>query len=95
MDITELIKISKEIQLSNEKNKEEYFEKKYPKFKQDYPVFFKMSCSQDMDKNMFQYITDMAIKTKNNKINNEDATIDVGQTLYNKYINPKLDGKKN
>lgn len=91
MEISDLIKISQEIQDSTIENKEEYYAKKYPELKEKYPVFFTMSCSKNIDTRMFNYIIDMAKKVKEDKIKETDATIEVGQKLFDKYINSKLE----
>lgn len=88
MDINSIIKISKEMQNSDIIDKKEHFSKLYPSFKETYPVLFEMSCKENIDKTMFNYITSMAIKIKDKEIKNEDATIEVGQTLFDKYVSP-------
>jgi hypothetical protein len=90
-----IIKLSKEIQNSDIVNKEEHFSKIYPSFKETHPILFSMSCKQNIDKNMFEYIVSMVTKIKDNKIKNEDATIEVGQKLFDKYVKPLVVSEKN
>jgi len=72
-------------------NKEEYFATIYPSFKDKYPVLFKMACTNnDMDISTLEYMLDMLQKIKDNNMTQYDASADVGQKLYDRYIHDNI-----
>jgi hypothetical protein len=82
-------KIVKFIQNSDIENKEDFFGARYANFKQRYPVLFEMACRKEkIDENMLQMMLAMASRISTNEVTQYDASAQVGQVLYNKYIDP-------
>lgn len=86
MDVYKIVKF---IQESPIKNKEEVFGEKYSNFKQQYPILFEVACRKEkIDENMLQMMIAMASKISTNEVTQFDASAQVGQILYNKYVEP-------
>lgn len=88
--IKDILNISNKIRLSDFNNKEEHFSSIYPEFKKNYPTLFDMSCKKDIDMTLYNYITDMALKVDSKELTLEESSIEVGQSLFEKYISPKI-----
>lgn len=95
LDSAEYIsEIIQEIQSSSNKNKESYFKNLYPEFEKKYPHLFKMSCETIIDKTILDFMLLKLDKIRNNNMTQNDASIDVGQVLFDKYIDPKINNSK-
>ncbi len=95
LDSSEYIsEIIQEIQSSKVNNKETYFKNLYPEFEKKYPHLFKMSCETIIDNNILNFMLSKLNNIKNNNITQNDASIDVGQILFDKYIDPKINNPK-
>lgn len=88
--IKDIINISNKIRLSDVNNKEDYFSNIYPEFKKKYPILFEMSCKKDIDMTLYNYITDMALKVDNKELTLEESSVEVGKSLFEKYVSPKI-----
>jgi len=88
MDKTKILEIAEDIR-GNQRTKEEHFNM-HPDFAEKYPVLFDSLCNPDMDMKMFYYMLDMMDKVQSNKQTQHNASVDVGQKLFNKYVDPIL-----
>jgi CRISPR/Cas system CSM-associated protein Csm2 small subunit len=89
IDMNSVYKIVKYIQNSSIKNKDEVFSVKYAQFKASFPILFELSCKDErIDENMLQMMLNMASKITKNEISQFDGSALIGQTLFNKYIDP-------
>lgn len=68
--------------------------KKYPEFSERYPFLFDMVCAEYFDEGRFKYMMDMKTAIDNGKMNTEQASRKVGQSLYNDYVADKVPQKK-
>ncbi len=89
-----ILDIVEKITNSELTNKEEYFGNKYPNFKNKYPVLFKTACDGTLDMNNLSFMMSALRKMENEKVSQYDASAQVGQMLYEKYVEPKLDIEK-
>lgn len=91
MDKNEIMKIVKDIQSSSITNKEEHFGEKYKDFKDMYEIFFTIACSdRKLDPKMLEYVLNMSEKVKKNNMSQHDASVEVGQKLFDKYVGHKF-----
>lgn len=76
------------------KEKENEFERKYPQFVKRFPVLFKMACKPDFDRARLEQIFMMMGMVKSNEMSYDDASKQFGQDMFNTYVKPNLDNKK-
>jgi hypothetical protein len=89
MDPESIIKIVNFIQSSDVPNKEEFFAAKYKNFKKNYPVLFDVACRPEpIDQNMLNMMIQMVSKIHNKELTQHDASVNVGQVLFDKYVDP-------
>lgn len=79
--------------LSVSETKTEYA-KKYPDFAEQYPVLFASVCEPDFDMNRFKYIMGMRDQVRNNEKSLHDASVQVGQRLFDHYVKPHVSETK-
>lgn len=73
-----------------------FYETKYPDFSERFPFILKKSCDPSFD---FEFLKMMITKMKNVQTKDEDskkdavhnASVEVGQQLYDKFIKHKVD----
>lgn len=95
LDSAEYIKeIIEEIQNSNNIDKETYFKNKYSDFEKKYPHLFKMACETRIDKNILKFMLSKLDNIRTNITTQNEASIDVGQILFDKFIDPKINNTK-
>lgn len=87
-------RIIKRITESTVENKEEYFGQMYPNFKEKYPVLFQKVCDGDLDINNLNYMLGLLEKIENENLSQFDASANVGQMLYARYVEPSLKEKE-
>ena len=87
--IESVVKIVNKIQQSTESDKETYFANIYTAFKEQYPVLYKTACTEKIDMDQFMYLVDKAKQIEDNTISQHDASVEVGQKMYDRYINIK------
>ena len=87
MDIRSIVT---EIQKSKIKDKESYFKQLYPDFVTKYPTMFQMACTSKIDVANLEFMLDMLEKMNKNEQTQYDASAAVGQMLFDKYVDPKL-----
>ena len=79
------------IRSSNVENKAQYFESKYANFKTKYPKLFEMACSNEpMEMANLDFMLSMLSKMKSENMTQHDASVHVGQFMYDKYIHENI-----
>jgi S-adenosylmethionine:tRNA-ribosyltransferase-isomerase (queuine synthetase) len=79
------------MQNTNVENKQQYFESKYANFKKKYPKLFEMACSTEaIDISNLDFMLSMLSKIKNENMSQHDASVHVGQFMYDKYIHENI-----
>lgn len=90
MDPTIIKSIIEDIQHSSRKDKELYFKQKYNEFSEKYPMIFKLSCDSKIDMKNLDFMLSMLSKMNNKEMTQDDASVKVGQMLYDKYVDPVI-----
>jgi hypothetical protein len=76
---------------TNVENKQQYFENKYANFKKKYPKLFEMACStEQMEISNLDFMLSMLSKMKDDSMTQHDASVQVGQFMYDKYIHENI-----
>lgn len=70
--------------------KQQHFKAEYPQFAKDYPMLFEMCCTPNFDMGMLSYMLNMLA----NSASKEAATVNVGQKLFDTFVDPVLPGAK-
>jgi hypothetical protein len=79
------------IRQSKVKNKTVHFEKIYENFKTKYPKLYEKACSNnEMDIANLNFMLSMLNKMNNENLTQYDASAQVGQMLYDKYIHDNI-----
>ena len=86
-----IINIVNKILESPLENKEEYFGTKYPNFKNKYPVLFKTACDGTIDMRNLEFMMNALAQMEMNGVSQYDASAQVGQMLYERYVEPTLE----
>lgn len=90
-DIEKIRTIVADIQNTHVHNKAKFFEDKYLNFQKKYPKLFEMACSKDkMDMKNLDFMLSMLSKMKNENVTQHDASVEVGQFMYDKYIHENI-----
>lgn len=76
------------------KNKEKHFEVKHSAFKAQYPHLYKMACTDNMNMSMFRMMLDMLDKINAQTTTSNDASVEVGQQLFQAFVKPNLKDAK-
>lgn len=77
------------------KDRERTAAKRYPEFRERYPFLFDMVCGESFDYQRFEYMMNLKANVDRAKLTQEQASVKVGQDLYNVYIRDKVpDAKK-
>jgi hypothetical protein len=74
--------------------KKEHFEIKYPKFAKKYPLLFNMCCTDNCDTTRLRSMLSLLEDVETSRMTQHDASVAVGQDLYNAYIQPVLNTEK-
>lgn len=97
MDAEELERVKvivDKVRQSNVSNKASYFANTYANFRKKYPMLYDMICSSTCDDNMLNYMLSMLEKVSNGQHTNDSASVEVGQTLFDKYVASVVDVEK-
>ena len=70
------------------KSKLDRFGKKYPHFADKYPHLFKAACQPNFDQTQFEFFMTMWKGVQSQKVSQHDASVAVGQKLYQQYVEP-------
>lgn len=74
----------------HQKDKEAKFRKKYHDFAEMYPALFEMACTPNFDISKLLYMLELREKVMQNETTVDDASKEVGQSLFNEYVKPVL-----
>lgn len=87
-DKEKIMHIVKTITESTVPNKEKHFAPVYKVFKNKYPQLFALACKSGstMDMKTLEYLLDMLDKVQKQETTQEDASIAVGQALFNQFV---------
>lgn len=66
------------------------YEHMYKAFSEAYPTLFGMSCDGKMDLAKLDFMLKMWSNVKSNTMNQHDASVNVGQALFETYVKPKI-----
>lgn len=72
----------------NPKDKQQTFQKRHPEFAERYPALFEMACHPNFDMSKLQYMLNLRDQITQKERTVEDASKEVGQTLFNEYVHP-------
>lgn len=87
----QILTIVKTIRESTAVNKAQHFENIYSNFKKKYPTLFAKACSNEpMDVANLTFMLGMLQKMNNENVTQYDASAEVGQMLYDKYIHDNI-----
>lgn len=86
----QILDIVKTISNSSVKNKHAHFKKIYSSFHTRFPHLFEMACSPNMDVDTLEYMLGMMDRIKNNETNQDQASVQVGEELFKRFVNPNL-----
>ena len=92
MDPQEIKTIITTIQKSSvpKANKEAHFSNIYADFKVQYPMMFKIACESNLDLKNLDIMLSLLGKINKNEVTQHDASVEVGQLLYDKYVEPTI-----
>lgn len=69
------------------------FTKKYPDFVERFPVLFDNCCEPDFEYPRFRFMMRMLEEVNQNKKSQEEASKEVGQMMFDKYVKPVISTK--
>ena len=73
------------------KEKELWVEKQYPEFADRYKALMKMACESTFDMDRLEYLIRLREQVRNNERTVDDASKEVGQTMFDIYVKPVVD----
>lgn len=86
-----ILSIVSAIQNADVPNKATYFESKYGNFKKKFPVLYEAACKDEkIDTGTLQFMLEMLGKMTADNLSQHDASANVGQMLYDKYIHDRI-----
>lgn len=86
-----IITIVTAIQETNVPNKAAYFENKYANFKKKYPALYEQACKNEkIDMTTLKFMLGMLNQIGTADVSQHDASANVGQMLYDKYIHDRI-----
>jgi hypothetical protein len=95
MKSDKIVAISEDIRVSDVQDKDAHFSNKYPNFKKSYPTLFEMCCADHFDVKKMDFMIRMLKGVEENKVTQHNASVCVGQVLYDEYVKPIVgDGTK-
>lgn len=94
MNRTDILTIVQEINNSHVKNKAIHFAEQYADFKKAYPNLYEMACKGISNISVLEFMLDLMEKVHNNETTTHDASVEVGQRLFDQYVSPRLPDAK-
>lgn len=85
-----ILKIASIIKNSKEPNKEQHFKVRYKNFAAKYPMLFQMCCQDNFDFDRLCYMMNMIKSVNDNSVSYEDASKQVGQKMFEDYVDPLI-----
>lgn len=64
--------------------------KTFSDFETRYPMLFAMACGDNFDMERFVYMMQMKMRIENRELTAEQASIQVGQTMFDTFVAPNL-----
>lgn len=86
-------RIVTDIQASSVTNKEHYFAKTYAEFKEAYPYLYNVACTTSLNMDTLKFMLRMISKVDDKKTSSHEASVQVGQRLYDQYVEPTITKK--
>lgn len=77
-----------------DKKKIDLYSKKYPEFAENYPHLFHLACEPKFDMAQLNYMLALRDSINNNERTFEDASKEVGEVMFDKYIKDKVQNMK-
>lgn len=71
-----------------------HYKEKYAEFASKYPNLFEMCCKPACNMTMLSYMLDMWEKVHGQQTSQDDASVQVGQRLFDTYVDPILPESK-
>jgi hypothetical protein len=65
-------------------------QKTYADFERRYPMLFATACADDFDMDRFVYMMQMKMRIDQRELTAEQASIEVGQTMFDRFVAPNL-----
>lgn len=90
---TDIERMVIDIQASTVKNKETFFATQYAALKQSYPYLYNAACTTTLNMATLKFMLNMMSKVEDKTTTTHDASVEVGQRLYNEFVEPNLDKK--
>lgn len=75
----------------NAREKQRQFRKQYTEFADKYPSLFQMACEPDFDIKRLEFMLSMRDNVGNNRISQHQASVKVGENLFQQYVKPLVD----
>ena len=88
-DIIKMVDDIRANSLTMVERKSEY-SKKYPEFFENMPTLAESSCDPDFDYTRFKFMLRLRDQVTNKEKTLENASIEVGQTLFDHYVKPHI-----
>jgi hypothetical protein len=76
------------------KEKQRLFQKSFPEFTEKYPTLFQMACEPDFNMERLVYMLSMREAVSAQKISQHQASVNVGENLFQEYVKPLVEQKK-
>lgn len=92
----EIIAIVKTItsQGGTSKDKQRLFRKTQPEFVEKYPTLFQMACEPDFNMDRLVFMLQMRDAVESERVSQHQASVSVGENLFQEYVKPLVDSKK-
>jgi hypothetical protein len=81
-------------QSGSTKDKQRIVRKTFPEFAEKYPNLFQMACEPDFNVERLAYMLKMRDAVEQQKVTQHQASVSVGENLFQEYVKPLVDGKK-
>ena len=92
----EILRIVEEIQAdpSDATTRFHKFKARYPEFVTRYPNLFDSCCEPNFDMQRLRYMLNLKASIDNKETTHEQASVEIGQRLFAKYVNPFVKDQK-
>lgn len=87
-EIDGVLRIAKKIRDSQVSDKKTYFAEIFKNFKEKYPMLYDMCCEPNFDMTTLEYMTSMMRKINAGHMDDKQASVQVGQHMFDKYVAP-------
>jgi hypothetical protein len=80
-------------QTGSAKEKQRLFQKSFADFAEKYPTLFQMACEPDFNIDRLVYMLSMREAVSSQKLTQHQASVNVGENLFQEYVKPLVDAK--